>query len=315
MDAATVDRQLLDAVSRAMPADASGNRQPSDRAAARIYWQVGRVLNEHLCGRAAYGKGAIASLAAEFGVSPRTLYRARKMHNCFSAKPPDDLSWSHCRLLVTVDDDETRQYLMARVAVAGWSVRQLQQQLASLPLVSAPTLRTGTFKIVVITDATGGEVLAFDLGFGIRLPLVLSDKSGKRTRRLLKTLSSGDTVEYATDKKGRPSLRRVISHRTHRFYVYRATNLRAVASGVIRAQLDLGFGVVHDCRLPLQPPAERLPRADLVRLLKAEPTPLWLRCVRLPGTRGYAADLYREEDFVDGTTQPEHINTMWATRQ
>jgi hypothetical protein len=311
---ATADKELLDAVSRAMPADASGNRQPSDRDAARVYWQVGRVLNEHLSGRAAYGKGAIARLAAEFGVSPRTLYRARKMHKCFSAKPPADLSWSHCRLLVTVDDEETRQYLMTRVATAGWSVRQLQQELSLLLPASAPTLRTGTFRIATITDTTGSEVLAFDLGFGIRLPLSLPGEPGKRTRRLIKTLSLGDTVEFTTDKKGRPSLRRVTSDRTHRFYVYRATNLRAVATGVIRAQLDLGFGVVHDCRLLLQPPAERLSRADLVRVLKAELAPLWLRCVRLPGTRGYAADLYREEDFIDGTTQAEHVNTMWANQ-
>ena len=93
----------------------------------RAYREVGRLLEEHLINGATYGQRAIARLAADLNLLPRTLYRARKVHERLPRDVPAlaNLTWSHCRLLVTVDDDDARRRLMTRAAAAGWSVRRL----------------------------------------------------------------------------------------------------------------------------------------------------------------------------------------------
>ncbi len=303
-------RLLCDAVARVLPADGSGTRRPPERAAAGAYWEVGRLLNEHLAGRAAYGQRLMARLAADLGLLPRTLYRARKVHERLPAEASAQLGWSLCRLLVTVDDDGARRRLTTRVAAGGWSVRRLQEHLNTAPVgVSAPTLsRPGTYRIVSAVDATGLQVPAVDLGFGIRRPLVLPGKPGKKTRRLLRELEPGDTVECTTDDKGRPAVRRVFGQTESRLYVYTATAMQVAAAATLGLQLDLGFDVIYECRVSLRPPAHKLPRTVLVAAAASTALPIVVRSVRHTGETEYAVDLYR----LDDPARPEHFNALWS---
>ncbi|MBT6149816.1 MAG: hypothetical protein HOH74_30535, partial [Gemmatimonadetes bacterium] len=58
-------QDLLASVACVLPLDANGTRRPADRGAVRVYWEVGRLLNEYLAGRASYGQRAVARLAAD----------------------------------------------------------------------------------------------------------------------------------------------------------------------------------------------------------------------------------------------------------
>lgn len=309
-------RDLHDAVARVLPAAADGSRRPAERNALRAYWEVGRLLNEHLSGGATYGQRAIARLAADLNLLPRTLYRARKVHERLPTDVPalTNLTWSHCRLLVTVDDDEARRRLMARAVAAGWSVRRLQEHLNAPPaaMPAAPMLRVGTYRIVAVADTSGVEAPAFDLGFGIRRPLALPGKTGKRTKRLLWELVPGDVVEHTTDDKGRPALRRVWGRVASRLYVHTATRLRPVATATVQVQLELGFDVIHECRLRLRPPAHRLSRAALEAAVASTPLPVLVRSLRLPRGQGYAGDLYRLSDHTNPEATPQHLNAEWV---
>ena len=124
-------RDLKAAVARLLPADGRGRRRPAPREATRIYWEIGRLLDDHISGRAEYGGRAVERLAGELGILPRTLYRARKLYQRLPSDSSqlDQLTWSHCRLLVTVPDDGQRRQLMERAAAGGWSVRRLQAHL------------------------------------------------------------------------------------------------------------------------------------------------------------------------------------------
>lgn len=311
LDESTDYQDLLDGVALVLPAAPDGTRRPADHGALRVYWEVGRLLNEHLAGRAAYGQRAVARLAVDLGLLPRTLYRARKVHERLPADISTDLSWSHCRLLVTVDDDDVRRRLMARVAAAGWSVRRLQQHLNAAPPAKSPPIlsRPGTYRIVTVVDATGAQVPAFDLGFGIRRPLELPGKPGKKTRRLLRELAPGDVVECTTDDKGRPALRRVWGKIEARLYVCTATRLRVVAAATLQLELDLGFEVMYETQVSLRPPAHRLSKATLESAAATTRVPLLVRSTRLTRRQGYAVDLYR----LDNPAAPEQINAMWAS--
>ena len=79
VDEFTGYRDLHDAVARVLFA-ADGTRRPAERDALRAYREVGRLLEEHLINGATYGQRAIARLAADLNLLPRTLYRARKVH-------------------------------------------------------------------------------------------------------------------------------------------------------------------------------------------------------------------------------------------
>ncbi len=308
-DAADYDT-LKRAVSHLLPTDAAGVRRPTDRDALRVYWELGGLLNQHLATRATYGKRTMARLAADLQLLPRTLYRARRVHDRLPADLPASISWSHCRLLVTVEDDDARQRLVTRVAAAGWTVRRLQdhlQQVTATP-IAPPAPRAGTYRIVADVDAAGDTVPAFDLGFGIRRPLVLPDKPGKRTRRLLRELAPGDAVELTQDDKGRPALHRVLGQVEQRLYVYPVRHVQVAAAATIRVQLDLGFDVSRVCRLQLQPPAHRLTRPALTVALAAESAPLLARIVQSRRATDYAVDLYR----CPGGASPECLNTLWV---
>lgn len=43
----------------------------------------------------------------------------------------DELSWTHYRFLVKVENDETREFYMREAAKSQWSTRQLERQINS----------------------------------------------------------------------------------------------------------------------------------------------------------------------------------------
>jgi hypothetical protein len=223
------------------------------------------------------------------------------------------LTWSHCRLLVTIDDDDARRRLTTRAAAAGWSVRKLQEQLNDAPPPAPLSLpRVGTYRIVTIGTAAE-PALGFDLGFGVRRPLVLPDKPGKKTRRLLRQLGPGDVVERTTDAKGRPALRRLWGQVESRLYVHVVTNLQPVAAATLRVSLDLGFDVMQECRLRLRAPAQHLSRSALEKAVADTHLPIVARSVRLPRQQGYAVDLFQSSDPDDPAGPAKHLNALWAS--
>lgn len=304
--------QLRAQVERALPAEGGDAAGEGERL--RAYWEIGRLLNEGLSGRAAYGQRVVARLATDLGVLPRTLYRARKLHARLSADTLalPQLTWSHCRLLATVDDAAARRALTARAAAEGWTVRQLERHLRRAVASDLPPERgrPGTLRI---TPLGPDAAPAFDLGFGVRRPLCALEHAGKRTRRLLGQLAPGDAVELTVDAKGRPALRRVWGRVEDLLYTYPARLLGAAGAGVVRAELDLGFEVHLTQPLRLRGAAGRLVEATLAQRVAATPGVTVARTQRLAS--GYAADLYA----LPGETDPrliaaagEHLNAVWA---
>lgn len=111
-------------------------------AMVTAYWNIGKKIYE-LCGekdRAAYGKQIMAyfseRLTSEFGKG-YTLANLRNMRQFYIAYQKrytlcSELSWSHYRLLMRVNDDETRAFYTAEAVKSGWSVRQLQRQINTM---------------------------------------------------------------------------------------------------------------------------------------------------------------------------------------
>jgi predicted nuclease of restriction endonuclease-like (RecB) superfamily len=110
-----------------------------------LYWQVGDRLRREIVGdgRAAYGDrivaGVAALLSAEYGrgFGKRSLYRMMRFAEVF----PDpeivtalrsQLSWTHLREIIALDDPLQRRFYAELCRLEGWSTRALQEKIAGM---------------------------------------------------------------------------------------------------------------------------------------------------------------------------------------
>lgn len=113
----------------------------ANAAMVKAYWLVGKMIVEQQGGsaKATYGDGLIDALAekltAEFGAgfTRVNLFAMRKFYLSFPKVQTlcEQLSWSHYRLLITVENEEARQYYTEECRKSLWSVRELQRQINS----------------------------------------------------------------------------------------------------------------------------------------------------------------------------------------
>ena len=112
-------------------------------AMVQAYWQIGRLIVEDEQNgevRAEYGKKVLEELAkrltAEFGTG-FTVTNLKYMRSFYRAFPighalRDELSWTHYRLLLRVENPDARNWYMNEAAAENWSSRQLERQISVL---------------------------------------------------------------------------------------------------------------------------------------------------------------------------------------
>ena len=106
-------------------------------AMVSAYWEVGRQISEAVGDRAEYGKGLLSFLAkrltVEFGkgVDERNLRYMRQFYQVFPIRNAlrSELSWTHYRLLMRVDEPNRRDFYQNECAESGWTSRQLERQI------------------------------------------------------------------------------------------------------------------------------------------------------------------------------------------
>ena len=118
-------------------------RRAVDQIQVHTCWRVGYHIVEFEQGgavRAAYGKRLLADLAerltAEFGkgFDERNLRHMRAFYQTFENWNAlrSELSWTHYRALLRVENDEARQWYMHEAADQHWSTRALDRQIGTL---------------------------------------------------------------------------------------------------------------------------------------------------------------------------------------
>ena len=108
-------------------------------AMVQAYWKIGQEIHK-ACGendRAEYGKKLLEYLSEhltkEFGKG-FTVTNLKYMRQFYRAFPNrhtlcDDLSWSHYRLLMRIEDEKARKFYAEESVKSKWSVRQLEKQI------------------------------------------------------------------------------------------------------------------------------------------------------------------------------------------
>ena len=107
-----------------------------------LYWHIGRRIRQEILGeqRAAYGEQIVNSLSAQLtaeygrGFSRPSLFRMMQFAEMF----PDEkivaalrrqLSWTHFRELIAIDDPLKREFYAEMCRAERWSTRTLQDQI------------------------------------------------------------------------------------------------------------------------------------------------------------------------------------------
>ena len=107
----------------------------------QAYWQIGKTINEAQDGneRAEYGKELLNELSKKLtndygkGFDKSNLSRMRKFNSLFNNVDAlrQELSWTHYRLIIKVDDEKKRDFYIDECIKSNWSTRQLERQINS----------------------------------------------------------------------------------------------------------------------------------------------------------------------------------------
>jgi len=103
------------------------------------YWQIGKMIVEKQGreDRAKYGEGLIYELSIQMtkdfgkGFNERSLEQMRKFYLLFQ-KPNavrTELSWTHYRLLLSLEDENSRNFYIQEAIEGNWSTRQLEREI------------------------------------------------------------------------------------------------------------------------------------------------------------------------------------------
>ena len=105
------------------------------------YWQIGKMIVEKQGGaeHAKYGDGLILELASKLtkdygsGFNERSIRNMRKFYITFPiwSTVCAELSWSHYKLIISLNDEKARDFYIKEAINGSWSVRQLQREIGT----------------------------------------------------------------------------------------------------------------------------------------------------------------------------------------
>ena len=105
------------------------------------YWNIGRLIVEFQGGKdsAEYGTSLIEDLSIKLtkdygaGFDKTNLRRMRKFYLIYVNRDTlcHELSWSHYRALLKIENSQAREFYIEECIKSGWSVRELSRQINS----------------------------------------------------------------------------------------------------------------------------------------------------------------------------------------
>nr|WP_310787753.1 PDDEXK nuclease domain-containing protein [Fusobacterium nucleatum] len=114
----------------------------ANSAMVQAYWNIGRVIVEKQGGnnKAEYGAALIKNLSKKMtkefgkGFTVANLKNMRQFYLIFqkSYALSDQLTWTHYRLLMRVENENARNFYIEECIKSNWSTRQLERQITTL---------------------------------------------------------------------------------------------------------------------------------------------------------------------------------------
>jgi endonuclease YncB( thermonuclease family) len=161
-----------------------GGRQEAQRATNNAlistYWKVGeRIISENLTENAGYGDAVMDKLAESLDIDRSTLVRSVQFAKAYPrGVPQNDLTWSHYRLLLTVQNDKERRFYQDQAEKNNWTREQLAKAIETEVVVDPnkkptkqlkrPTGGPFIYRAEILKVIDGDTLLVrLDLGFQV----------------------------------------------------------------------------------------------------------------------------------------------------
>ncbi len=138
-----IPQQLIGAIRKVLNQARQHIQLTVNQRMVQVYWQVGQLIVEQEqkgAERAEYGKQQLqqlsSTLQAEFGKG-FDISNLRNMRKFYLAFPIQDavrpeLSWTHYRRLIRIDNPAARQWYLNESIEQNWSARALERQVSNL---------------------------------------------------------------------------------------------------------------------------------------------------------------------------------------
>jgi len=138
-----IDNKIIDDIRKLLTASRKKLQQSVNSVMVQTYWQIGKMIIEdeqNGKNRAEYGKKQLKhiaeSLTIEFGKG-FDITNLRKMRQFYIVFPIQgtvclELSWSHYRRLIRIENTDAREWYITESIANSWSARALDRQINNL---------------------------------------------------------------------------------------------------------------------------------------------------------------------------------------
>jgi len=137
-----MERQFYESIKAILQEARNKVYQTANFAMVEAYWNIGRKIIDEQDGKekADYGTGLLKELSRQMtrdfgkGFTVTNLKYMRQFYLTFPNGHAlrDELSWTHYRLLMRVDNKKARNFYLEEAVKAQWSTRQLERQINTL---------------------------------------------------------------------------------------------------------------------------------------------------------------------------------------
>ena len=249
--------QLRDDIAEALTHGRDEARKAVESVRLQTYREVGSRLTTYLdSSDRQYGDQTLKQLATDVGIDLRLLYEIVEFRRRIEiVAPGPQLTWSHYRRIIRIGDSEARtRYLEAAIA-NGWSVRQLEAQIAdgalSDPVLELPAqledpsdatliAKRGEPWVYLLAEKPGiGRVL--DLGFRVYEQLSSDTDPGFPKETL---------VQSAKEPSGSYDI--TIYEKRRHVHSYKATVASIIDADTLWVTIDCGFRTLCDQKVRLR---------------------------------------------------------------
>ena len=303
--------QLVHAIREAQAQARTRVEQAVEHEKVREAWEIGKLIDEHILyhkERADYGEQVVKRLAGDLGTSKRELHYMVEFARAYPIVPQGaQLSWSHYRALLSLNDSKEREEVTKEAVRQGWSRDQVREEIhkrnSRAGRVSQteklPVSKPGKLFTYRVVKAVVGPLigqLVVDLGFSNYFQ---PDKISKFKEGELVTLEQGKLKRFSGGEDG--------------LFAYTAYVTQVIDADTFRAVVDLGFkfSTVQTLRLrgldapEIESAEGKEAKAFVEKLLRsasggeAISAPVLIRTVKSDKYDRYLADVWVGETYLN----------------
>lgn len=215
----------------------------------KTYWRTGEIISNYVLEnkeRADYGDNLFDKLSEDLNVDLSTLQRAVQFYRAFPIPATwRELSWSHYRLLITVEDEAKRKLFTEKAAKKEWTSNELEEAIRldrlkveepeekpSQSTVKLSVTRSRLFTYQVLEPNyihPVEEHLVIDLGFKF---LIHTEIRGIRLKvgEIIESVKEGGVYSFKHSDAAKKEL-----------YTYKALVEKVIDGDTIWLNIDVGF--------------------------------------------------------------------------